>query len=507
MQLALRGKQLLIKRVAVLLMVLVVFCAPLIKPPMKVEAAVIPVVAGAAIVAAAMSALGIGVAAGFDTESLATAAQKVWDDLSDSVRQTIVLTQVAGHTVAHFTEQALRDIFSGLVNAFPQVASGGVVYTHEGDFDSPEQMTDFLTQLGIDNSALLFKDGYYLQVSKSYWYNYDSFTNFRVLGYQSLPIVSDSYTSSDPYNIAFSDGTVFPFVKILSSGLASFTAKTPVNNVRSVINYSANTREWFVNGSGNTVPFLNSSTIEIPSNTPFVSILCDKGTSSYTFLISAASGQSKLYFLFAETALAGDVGAIPTPGQDVFNPANEKFYADGASVMNKSVDDVINRLKDGVGETGQISDQPDVITVPGQIVGDSVTDQTKGADQSGTIGKDIATPDDIAANDATNADRDTTKPTTPGEDTDIPDLSIPQIITNKFPFSIPWDLYNSVRILVAPAAAPKWVLPLRFDKLGVNTSITIDMAQFDGLAALSRWGLSLLFIISLIILSSKLVKR
>ena len=148
-----------------------------------------------------------------------------------------------------------------------------------------------------------------------------------------------------------------------------------------------------------------------------------------------------------------------------------------------------------------------MITVPGQIVGDKVTDQTKGADQAGTIGKDISTEADKAANDATNADRDTTKPSTPGEDTDIPDLSIPQIITTKFPFSIPWDLYRSVNILVAPAQAPKWELPLHFDMLNVNTTLTIDLSQFDGIAALLRWGLSLLFLISLIILSSTIIRR
>lgn len=506
MQLALRGKQLLVKRVAALLMVLVVFCSPLVKPPMKVEAAVIPVVAGAAIVAAAMSALGIGVAAGFDTESLATAAQKVWDDLSDNVRQTIVLTQVAGHTVAHFTEQALRDIFSGLVNAFPQNVTDNPVYSHEGTFSTVPEMTSFLTQLGIDNAALFFgqpsvAERFYL--SSGTYFNYYVLSNFRVLGYQSLPSDSSSFVDGNYYNMTFSDGTTFRFSK---GNTGFFTTYTPQNQAGTT-DYSIGAEYvWMTNGEGVKVPYHQIRSSNIPAGTPFISVLFDLRENTYNYLISCAPSQTSIYTVYSSTAL-NNTGAIPAPGQDIFNPASDKFYADGASAMNNSVDDVINRLKDGVGETGQISDQPDVITVPGQIVGDSVTDQTKGADQAGTIGKDIATPDDIAANDATNADRDTTKPTTPGEDTDIPDLSIPQIITTKFPFSIPWDLYNSVRILVAPAAAPKWVLPLRFDKLGVNTSITIDMAQFDGLAALSRWGLSLLFIISLIILSSKLVKR
>lgn len=479
MQLALRGKQLLIKRVAVLLMVLVVFCAPLIKPPVKVEAAVIPVVAGAAIVAAAMSALGIGVAAGFDTESLATAAQKVWDDLSDSVRQTIVLTQVAGHTVAHFTEQALRDIFSGLQTAFPQAASGGTPLSE--DFPNGYYFTN--VALTSDFIYKLYSDYYASVADAPSFSDANRKANYLFLG-----------------RFRYTTGLFYVPLTELSSGitLKDFKVRDATQSTyRDVSGY-------IQNGPFNSSEYVSfKSVINLPA-APFDFILGIETIDGYShWVLFEPSGAH--YTIYEESPIDASPYLPSVP--DVFNPANEKFYADGVSTMNNSVDDVINRLKEGVGETGQISDQPDVITVPGQIVGDSVTDQTKGTDQAGTIGKDIATPDDIAANDVTNADRDTTKPSTPGEDTDIPDLSIPQIITNKFPFSIPWDLYNSVRILVAPAAAPKWVLPLRFDKLGVNTSITIDMAQFDGLAALSRWGLSLLFIISLIILSSKLVKR
>lgn len=479
-------------------MVLVMFCSPLIKPPVKVEAAVIPVVAGAAIVAAAMSALGIGVAAGFDTESLATAAQKVWDDLSDSVRNTIVLTQIAGHTVAHFTEQALRDIFSGLQTAFPQNATDNPVYSHPGSFSTSQEMADFFSQLGISNATALFR----VNDNALFWgygsnFDFSLMSNFRVLGYYNLPI------SAAPYSFSTSDGTTYHFLEGTDSGTFQ-VASVPVTNANRIISeWGAGTHIWSTSSSTSHGRLIKT----LAPNLPFVSLAFDyRGLVTFTVLVSCASDQSEVHTIYSYTDIA-DFGAIPAPGQDVFNPASDKFYADGVSTMNNSVDDVINRLKEGVGETGQISDQPDVITVPGQIVGDSVTDQTKGADQAGTIGKDISTEADKAANDATNADRDTTKPSTPGEDTDIPDLSIPQIITTKFPFSIPWDLYRAVNILVAPAQAPKWELPLHFDMLNVNTTLTIDLSQFDGIAALLRWGLSLLFLISLIILSSTIIRR
>lgn len=63
--------------------------------------------------------------------------------------------------------------------------------------------------------------------------------------------------------------------------------------------------------------------------------------------------------------------------------------------------------------------------MPEQIVGDSVTGQTKGTGRVGMIDKDISTKADRIANDVMNTDRDATKPGTSDEDADIPDLSIP----------------------------------------------------------------------------------
>lgn len=471
-------------------MVLVVFCSPLVKPPTKVEAVAIPVVAGAAIVAAAMSALGIGVAAGFDTQALAEGAQKVWDDLDESVRKTVVLTEMAGTTVAHFSEQALRDIFSGLQTAFPQNATDNPVYSHEGAFSTAQEMTNWFSQLGIDNASYMFdssRGNFY--VTSSDYLSLSMMQNFRVVGFYSLP------DTVQPYNFSIPDGTLFKF----SVDGDRFSYRYPENPSGVIKGYSSSRHT--VDGHGSLNRYFSPSS-------SFVSLAFDSSNGfTYVLLISSLVAQSTVQLMWYSTALSDVVGSIPAPGQDVFNPADRQFYADGMSTLNNKLDDVLNRLKERVGETGQVSDQPDVITVPANIPDVEVSDKTKAADQAGTIGEDIASAEDKAANDATNADRDTTKPSIPGEDTDIPDLSIPQIITTKFPFSIPWDLYRAVNILVAPAQAPKWELPLHFDMLNVNTTLMIDLSQFDGIAALLRWGLSLLFLISLIILSSTIIRR
>ncbi|EJF40885.1 hypothetical protein HMPREF1141_1102 [Clostridium sp. MSTE9] len=504
MQLALRSKQLLVKRIATLLMVLVVFCSPLVKPPVKVEAAVIPVVAGAAVVATALTMLGIGVAAGFDSEAYATATQKIWDGLSSATKQAIILTELAGTTVAHYTEQALRDIFAGAQATFPQ--AGSAAYSNSGAFKTADDAYSWFSSLGvIDLPVLLDKDTEILRLAPAMYgdvtLSLGSMSNYRYLGNFTIPasnVAEDEYVSfALPYDYKLK------VKKKIANGLSFYQIGSVLFNDKTVSRYTV-TRSLEtpgVNTSYSSLTYLDYGQV-------FKVIAFDIVTAGVTYfvLFDVDDRPLKASAISFNVALSPDVIPVSsTP--DVFNPADAKFYADGMSTLNHKLDDVLNRLKERVGETGQISDMPDAITIPGRMADQQVSDKTKSQDQATTIGNEIATAEDKAANDATNVDRDTTKPSTDTPSTDIPDLSIPQIITNKFPFSIPWDLYNSVRILVAPAAAPKWVLPLRFDKLGVNTSITIDMAQFDGLAALSRWGLSLLFIISLIILSSKLVKR
>lgn len=78
-------------------------------------------------------------------------------------------------------------------------------------------------------------------------------------------------------------------------------------------------------------------------------------------------------------------------------------------------------------------------------------------------------------------------------------------MTTKFPFSIPWDLKNAITSLQATPAPPNWTINFdsRYFKGGGN--ITIDFSQFETLAAVTRWGILILFNISLILLAKKLI--
>lgn len=75
----------------------------------------------------------------------------------------------------------------------------------------------------------------------------------------------------------------------------------------------------------------------------------------------------------------------------------------------------------------------------------------------------------------------------------------------KFPFSIPWDIYYILNGLATTPKAPRFELPLKVERLGINETIIVDMSRFQVLSDLSRSIFSMLFMIVLINLSIKVI--
>lgn len=67
-------------------------------------------------------------------------------------------------------------------------------------------------------------------------------------------------------------------------------------------------------------------------------------------------------------------------------------------------------------------------------------------------------------------------------------------LAGLFPFCIPFDLINCIRLLVATGEAPCWVFPFKVPMLGLEETITIDLAKWDSVAAICRSVETLLFI-------------
>lgn len=68
-------------------------------------------------------------------------------------------------------------------------------------------------------------------------------------------------------------------------------------------------------------------------------------------------------------------------------------------------------------------------------------------------------------------------------------------LTDKFPFSLPWDIKASIELLVSEPKAPHFIVPM------VTETIELDLSMFDEIAVWVRAFMGLIFIVALIILT------
>ena len=170
-------------------------------------------------------------------------------------------------------------------------------------------------------------------------------------------------------------------------------------------------------------------------------------------------------------------------GEDVFGTGVDAAHLPGIDSFPSTSDDItdVGTYPDSIG-----------ISVP-QDLTDTIS---KTAEDIRTVDKDKTdTKDD------TKEDPDT-KPNKPS----IPSLSLPEILfKEKFPFCLPWDVYNVFANLVAEPEAPVFSIPFKFERLGIDYEFTIDLSEFEDIAKISRFFSSIAFVIFLILASRKLI--
>lgn len=156
---------------------------------------------------------------------------------------------------------------------------------------------------------------------------------------------------------------------------------------------------------------------------------------------------------------------------------------------------------------GSINDDVDIGDSPSIGIAVPTTDDDvitlnpdKARDYTNTTVKDKDLTDTDDKTNTDNKDKTGTKPA------GLPVMSLPEILfKRKFPFCLPWDLYSLFVSLNATPKAPKFTIPFKNNRLGIDYSITIDISEYETFAKLSRASLSVVFIIALILLSRKLI--
>lgn len=90
-------------------------------------------------------------------------------------------------------------------------------------------------------------------------------------------------------------------------------------------------------------------------------------------------------------------------------------------------------------------------------------------------------------------------PVVPGTDSDIQWYE-------RFPFCIPWDIYDGVSALKANTKVPKWRIPFEIKRLGIKEGVTIDLSEYESLRTICNWFLRILFALGLVMISRPIIK-
>ena len=107
--------------------------------------------------------------------------------------------------------------------------------------------------------------------------------------------------------------------------------------------------------------------------------------------------------------------------------------------------------------------------------------------------------DKLAANELTTSATIAQQPTPEQPDEEKPDLNglgLPALgaaLVTRFPFSIPWDVVKGIKLVAAPAEAPRWevdfLAPIsgRVGGWKGSTKVVIDMGQYEIIGQVCRW--------------------
>lgn len=125
--------------------------------------------------------------------------------------------------------------------------------------------------------------------------------------------------------------------------------------------------------------------------------------------------------------------------------------------------------------------------------------------------------DKLAANELTTSATIAQQPTPEQPDEEKPDLNglgLPALgaaLVTRFPFSIPWDVVKGIKLVAAPAEAPRWEVDFLAPIAGRvggwkgSTKVVIDMGEYPIIGQVCRWTSMIGFCLILASSTKKLI--
>lgn len=360
---------------------------------------------------------------------------------------------------------------------------------------------------GMVSLRLNMQQNVYFSMANAYWYTVPPVVFVSPFLYQ--------YTNYVGYTICVGQG-------MNGNNLAQSISE--VTSVQESKVFELNPNQLYINGVAWTLQYQNGiiKAKQRNSSTWYNIAPTVNFTTSYTSMLQYLTD------VINTGSLVGDWSGI---GDDVINPADDEVQVGIDSYPNWRVGTGIDALPDSIDGSIDIPLNRYAETDLGPDVVDPYVDFTPW--DTTTVPPDDVIPDtrlnppaDVTADpDTPWADdqsypldypRDTTADIPADPNWQEPDensdpnensnrLKLGPLILSKFPFCLPWDLQHALQTLVTPGEAPSFTVPIVNERLGWNTSFTIDFGFADPLARVSRWFLSALWVVILILITRKIV--
>lgn len=450
------------------LIVCLVLCFALVwgysyKKPVEVHAVATGTavtVVGSIVVLGILGALGINIVASQNNESVQELCNNIWvnSGLKKTVGDGIEGIKEGGRTVYNVTTDMIRAVDTEVRKAW--VAAD--------DFTA---IAKYFNYFSINRDSVNVNDIQAMFVNRDMVVTLGASADWSTKNFASFTIRKIMKNETTKY-LLNAEGTAYITTKAISSNYFSYS--------------------YNVTG-GSTADDPSFLVSYLSNNVLVYTVLALRDDGSYRL-----SNINDSYFL----ECTGQIPASDASGDSAYKDASrDKFYWDGYSAGLHTQDEVIARLQERVGKLE--SDGSTTIPIANTGSNVYVDGNNKAQTQDQTVDSEVSSEAEKAeaqeANEAEGKDTSFPKP-------NIPDFSIPALLLKKFPFSIPWDLKNSISGLVATPVPPKFVIPfLHKSDWGINEDITVDLSQFETVATVCRWGFSVLWVVGLIFITRKLI--
>ncbi len=308
--------------------------------------------------------------------------------------------------------------------------------------------------------------------------------------------VAGKYAIQVGANIVYESDDKYPGI-VCSSSSGEIAINYPfslIYNVGNVTNLHI-TAPFTITVPGNYVIF--SPTIkDFPNGSYFY---CDRviiGPSGYTN-VRRESDDEGSYFYF--TVTEESISNSPPQLSFVFLWAGDSFSVPAGQSFPISLVSYL-AYADAVPETLGIDRAPSMSYIPEGIETEQGIALDVGA--AATMDLDMVLQgvlDDVLAGELTStmeaAGEEVVDP--PAEELpDVDELGLPALgaaLTSRFPFSIPWDFFRAVKLVAAPAKAPRFevdfMAPIehRVGQWQGDTTIVLDFSEYAIIGQISRW--------------------